>query len=108
MQRYGQVIRIKPEHIEEYESLHRAAWPEVLAMIRECNIRNYSIYRYDHLLFAYFEYDGADFDADMEAVAEDPITQQWWRLTDPCQEPMPDAVAQGSRWTTMEQVFLME
>ena len=30
MQRYGQVLGIKPEHVAEYERLHAAVWPEVL------------------------------------------------------------------------------
>ena len=44
IQRYGMVIGIKPEKIVEYKRLHANTWPGVLAMIRECNIRNYSIY----------------------------------------------------------------
>ena len=44
MKRYGQVLGIKPEYIEEYSRLHAAVWPEVLKMIHDCNIRNYSIY----------------------------------------------------------------
>ena len=59
----GQVIGIQPEKLEEYKRYHAAVWPEVLAMITECNIRNYSIYHKDGLLFAYFEYVGNDFDA---------------------------------------------
>ena len=53
MHRVGQVIGLKPGHVEEYERLHAAVWPEVLAMISACNIRNYSIFRHDELLFAY-------------------------------------------------------
>ena len=44
MKRYGMVIGLRPEKIEEYRQLHAAAWPDVLKMITECNIRNYSIY----------------------------------------------------------------
>ena len=50
MQRYGLVLGIKPEHVAEYERLHAAVWPEVLATIHDCNIRNYSIFRYGDLL----------------------------------------------------------
>ena len=46
MRRYGQVIGIKPERIAEYEALHAAVWPEVLATIHACNMRNYSIFRH--------------------------------------------------------------
>ncbi len=47
MKRYGSVIGVKPEKLEEYKKLHAAVWPAVLAMISECNIRNYSIYYKD-------------------------------------------------------------
>src|SRR5687768_18390 len=76
MQRYGQVIGIKPEHVAEYERIHAAVWPGVLATIHSCNIRNYSIFRYGGLLFAYFEYVGDDYAADMARMAADPTTQE--------------------------------
>lgn len=74
MKRYGMVIGIKPEKIEEYKLLHAAVWPDVLSMIKDCNIHNYSIYLRDNLLFSYFEYTGDDFEADMEKMAADPTT----------------------------------
>ncbi len=104
MQRFGQVIGIKPEAIEEYERLHAAVWPEVLDMIHACNIRNYSIFRYDNLLFAYFEYVGDDFEADMAKMAADPKTQEWWSLTKPMQEPVPIRKP-GEWWATIPEVF---
>ena len=51
-------------------------WPEVLAMIQACNIRNYSIFRHGTQLFAYFEYLGEDFAADMAKMAADPKTRE--------------------------------
>ncbi|GCE46562.1 L-rhamnose mutarotase [Thermosporothrix hazakensis] len=104
MRRFGQVIGIKPDKIEEYERLHAATWPEVLKTIHACNIRNYTIFRHEHLLFAYFEYIGDDFEADMKKMAEDPKTREWWSYTDPCQEPLPSRQP-GEWWTTMREVF---
>ena len=63
MQRYGSVIRVRPEKLAEYKRYHAQVWPGVLDMITKCNIRNYSIFEKDHMLFAYFEYVGDDFDA---------------------------------------------
>ncbi len=54
MQRYGQLIGVKPGQIEAYEEIHAKVWPEVLAMIAECQIHNYSIFRFNQFLFAYF------------------------------------------------------
>jgi L-fuconate dehydratase len=102
--RYGQVIGLKPDQIEPYERLHAQVWPAVLAMIRACNMRNYSIFRRDTQLFAYFEYVGTDFAADMAKMAADPTTHAWWKLTDPMQEPVADRAA-GEWWATMREVF---
>ena len=104
MQRYASVIRLKPEKLDEYKELHAHVWPEVLAMIRACHIRNYSIYYKDGFLFSYFEYVGDDFAADMEKMAADPTTQVWWKLTDPCQEPL-ETRQPGEWWASMEEFF---
>ena len=104
MQRYGSVIKLKPEKLEEYKVLHANVWPDVLKMIRECNIRNYSIYFKDGYLFSYFEYHGEDFAADMQKMAADPNTQTWWKVTDPCQEPL-ESRKPGEWWARMEEFF---
>jgi len=104
MKRCGQVIGIKPDHIAAYESIHADVWPEVLAMIHACNMCNYSIFRHGTFLFAYFEYIGDDFQADMATMAADPKTQAWWAITAPMQEPFADRM-DNEWWTTMQTVF---
>lgn len=104
MKRYGMVIRVRPERLEEYKRLHADPWPDVLKMITACHIRNYSIYHRDGWLFSYFEYHGDDFEADMAKMAADPVTQEWWKLCCPCQEPL-DTRAPGQWWAPMEEVF---
>ncbi|MCB0065290.1 MAG: L-rhamnose mutarotase [Caldilineaceae bacterium] len=107
MQRYGQVLGIKTENIAEYTRLHADVWSGVLKMIHECNIRNYSIFQKDNLLFAYFEYIGDDFAADMAKMAADPTTQEWWKVCTPLQDPLPTR-AEGEWWATMKEVFHTE
>jgi L-rhamnose mutarotase len=104
MKRYGMVINVRPEKLEEYKRLHRAVWPGVLKMIADCNIRNYSIYLHGTTLFSYCEYVGTDFAADMAKMAADPTTQQWWKETEPCQQPVASA-AKGEWWANIEEVF---
>jgi L-rhamnose mutarotase len=106
MQRMGFVLGIKPEHIKEYKRVHAAVWPEVLATISACNIRNYSIYlkEPENLLFAYFEYHGRDFAADSAKMAADPKTQEWWALCGPMQAPLVTR-KDGEWWASMEEVF---
>jgi len=112
VERYGQVIGVKPDKIEEYKRLHADVWPAVLKQIEECNIRNYSIYlgeveKGKWYLFATFEYTGEDFEADMAKMAADPTTQKWWALCEPCQQPVPTR-EEGEWWHTMDEVFHME
>ncbi len=108
-QRYGSVIGLEPDKLAEYKKLHEAVWPGVLKRIKECKIRNYSIYLGElekgrYYLFSYFEYIGDDFEADMAKMAQDEDTKRWWKLTDPCQIPVRTR-AQGDFWMKMEEVF---
>ena len=104
MRRFGQRIGVRADRIFEYERLHAQGWPEVLDQIRRSNIRNYSIFRDGTSLFAYFEYVGDDFAADMAAMAADPATQRWWALTDAMQNPLPDRDP-GTWWKTIPEIF---
>ena len=106
MQRVAQIIRLKPEAIEEYKRVHADVWPGVLAQIADSGIRNYSIFlrEPENLLFAYFEYDGDDLGADMARMAEDSTTREWWKITDPMQQPL-DTVEEGQWWAPADEVF---
>jgi len=106
MERMGSVIRLKPGTIAEYKRLHADVWPAVLKQIADSNIRNYSIFlkEPENLLFAYFEYHGTDFEADMKRMAADPETQRWWSVCGPMQEPF-DTRKEGEWWAKMEEVF---
>ena len=81
-----------------------AVWPEVAKTISECNITNYSIYHHDGLLFAYFEYVGDDFEGDMAKMAADPMTQKWWAVQKPLQQPY-EKRKEDEWWADMEEVF---
>jgi L-rhamnose mutarotase len=107
MKRYGSVIGIVPEKLEEYKKLHAAVWPGVLQMIKKCNISNYSIYYKDGLLFSYFEYTGDDYESDMAIMAEDPETQRWWDVCKPCQSPL-ETRKDGEWWADMEEFFHLD
>ena len=107
MKRFGQVIKIEKDRIEEYKRLHAQVWPEIKALISACNLRNYSIYLKDNYLFAYFEYIGTDFDADMKKMSDDPTNQKWWDVCKPCQEPL-DTRKKDEWWADMEEVFHLD
>ncbi|MBK3746107.1 L-rhamnose mutarotase [Paraburkholderia aspalathi] len=106
MQRMGMMIGLEAEKIAEYKALHAAAWPEILALISQCNITNYSIFlkEPENLLFSYWEYTGEDFESDMAKMAADPKNQEWWSYCIPCQKPLATR-KDGEWWAMMEEVF---
>jgi L-rhamnose mutarotase len=106
MKRYGSVLRIRPEAVAEYKRIHAAVWPKVLEQIARSNIRNYTIYlrEPENLLFATFDYHGTDYAADMAKMAADPVTQEWWKVCMPMQDPLATR-ADGEWWASMDEVF---
>ncbi|MFB7275000.1 L-rhamnose mutarotase [Streptomyces sp. NPDC056244] len=107
MRRFAAVIRLRPEKEAEYRALHAAAWPGVLAALKRAHIGNYSIFLRDGLLFSYLEYTGTDYAADTAQIAADPVSREWWTLTDPCQQPLASA-AEGERWAAAEEIFHLD
>jgi L-rhamnose mutarotase len=110
--RFGSIIGINREKLEEYKKLHSAVWPEVAKAVREANIRNYSIYLRkmpdgNYYLFSYLEYVGADYAADMAKLTANPKVKEWWKVTEPCQQPLSDRNS-GEWWASMEEVFHQE
>ncbi len=110
-QHYAWVTGLKPDQAAHYEDLHAHVWPGVNRMIKACHIQNFSIHEGNlngkPYLFAYLEYTGTNFDADMQRMAADPETQRWWKETDPCQAPLPDAAAKGKIWSDMKEVYFL-
>ena len=107
MKRFGQIIRVDPQQFGKYKEYHAAVWPEILEMITVCNIRNYSIFHKDSQLFAYFEYIGDDFAADMAKMAADPKTKEWWAIMMPMQRPVENR-KEDEWWASMDEVFHLD
>jgi L-rhamnose mutarotase len=98
--RSGSLIKVRPEFEERYIILHKHTFPGVLESIRKSNLRNYSIFLLDGVLFSYNEYVGSNFNADMKAIGDE-TTKEWWKLTDPMQEPLTTR-KEGEWWAEME------
>ncbi|WP_297088035.1 L-rhamnose mutarotase [uncultured Draconibacterium sp.] len=107
MKRFGQIIKLKPEGVNEYIKQHKNVWPAVLAKITECKLSNYSIFFRDNLLFAYFEYTGNNFDADMKKMAAHEETQRWWGVVKPLMQPVETATTEEF-WANMEEIFHLD
>ena len=110
--RYAWITGLKPEKAAYYRDLHAHPWPSVNQMLKTIHIQNFSIYEREIdgklYLFAYLEYTGKDFDADMKKMAADPETQRWWKETDPCQSPLPDAAAKAKIWADTKELYHLD
>ena len=104
------IIKLKPEKYEEYKRLHEHVWQEVLDQLAQSNIHNYSIFHKSGLLFSYFEHSGVDLAADWALLQANPRVREFWKLTDPCQEPVEgnsSGSVEGNWWIPMEELFYM-
>ena len=102
----GRVIGLNGADIAEYKRLHAAVWPEILDLLRQAGMRNYSIFlkEPENLLFAYLEYEGTDLEADNLLIGANADMKRWWTLTDPMQRPL-ETRGPGEWWADMQEVF---
>jgi L-rhamnose mutarotase len=103
-QRFGSVIGLKREFEERYIILHKHTFPGVLKRIHDSNIRNYSIFLRDGILFSYYEYTGRNYEEDKQKIGEDKTTQEWWKLTGPMQVPL-GTRKEGEWWAEMKELY---
>lgn len=109
VKRVGMVIKIKPEFIDEYKALHADSNPGVRDLLREANMRNFSIFLHqlddgNWYEFGYYEYTGNDFEADMEKLDNHPRNIEWLQICDPMQIPLEGY----DGWAEMELVYYNE
>lgn len=110
--RFGQIIRLRPESLDEYIKIHNPIPQAIAAQIQRSHIYDYSIFHESStgLLFASFKYSGSNFEADMAEMSKDPETLKWWTTTDAMQIPL-NAGSKGSTddripwWTGCKEVF---
>lgn len=105
MQRFGRIVKLRTGGEAEYDRLHAAVWPDVLAVISSSGVRNYSIYRYRQWLFSYFELpEGMTLDDMGRMWMQNEACLRWENLVQTLQEPLPESGAAGW-WVAMAEVF---
>lgn len=55
MSKYAWTWKVKPEHLDEYVSMHLDPWPEIMKEHSKAGIRNYSIFQNGNQFFYSFE-----------------------------------------------------
>ena len=76
MERYAWKAVVKEGCLEEYVRRHQAIWPELVELLKQAGICNYSIWDVGNELFGYYECaKGVDFAA--KTQAESPLVDKW-------------------------------
>ena len=66
---------MRPGYEEEYRRRHDEIWPEMIDVLREAGVRNYSIFRHGLMLFGYFETD--DLEQTQRYLANSEVNRRW-------------------------------
>ena len=104
MRRIGMAIRIKPECIEDYISLHKNPTYELLLALEESNIKNNSVFQVEDILFNYFEYHGCDFEFDWSKYTDSKIVSELFAKMRGFFLPVGENFPKTG-WTIMNEVF---
>jgi len=107
MNRYCLALDLKDDEqlISEYETYHKAVWPEILKSIRDAGITSMEIYRAGNRLFMIMETnDDFSFEAKSKADAANKKVQEWEQLMWKYQQALPIA-KEGEKWVLMNKIF---
>lgn len=102
--RYAFMLRLRPGAAEAYEAAHRAVRPEMLALLKEAGISEYSIYRRDDLLILTLRAD--DFEATWSRIENDPANLRWQAAMAPFFAPI-EGLRPGERFPMLAEVFYL-
>lgn len=76
MKRFGFKLFLKNENtIEEYKKRHDEIWPEMLEVLDNAGIKNYSIWNSGKVLFGYYECEDKEYADKVQAESE--IVAKW-------------------------------
>jgi L-rhamnose mutarotase len=102
--RFGFKMKMNPGFKEEYIKRHSQIWPELVRLLKNEGIGNYSIFFDDetNTLFAYQEQSGENSSQDLGNTE---IVRQWWKYMADIMQTNPD---NSPVTIPLEQVFYME
>ena len=105
MERYAWKAVVKEGMLEEYVRRHQEIWPELVEVLRQAGIVNYTIWNCGSELFGYYECEkGADYAAAVQAGS--PVVDRWNEYMKDVMVMEMDPETGAQPWLT--QVFLME
>jgi L-rhamnose mutarotase len=104
MKRSGFKMKLHPGFRDEYLRRHKEIWPDLVRLLKENGVSNYSIFLDDETgtLFAYQEQAGERSSQDLGTTE---IVQKWWKYMADIMETNPD---NSPVTTPLEELFYME
>ena len=76
MEKYAWSAKIKEGKKEEYIRRHNEIWPELVKVLKDAGIGNYTIWAEGNTLFGYYECEkGVEFAA--KTQANSPVVEKW-------------------------------
>ena len=69
------VLEVRPSYEEEYKKRHEEVWPEMIQMLKESGVKNYSIFRHGLILLGYFETDNLK--NTISSINQSEINRKW-------------------------------
>lgn len=76
MEKYAWKATVKEGCLDEYCKRHNEIWPELVNVLKEAGICNYTIWNIDNELFGYYECEkGIEFSSRMQA--ESTVVDKW-------------------------------
>jgi L-rhamnose mutarotase len=104
MKRFGFKMKLFPGFKEEYRKRHKEIWPELVTMLKNQGIGNYSIFfdEETNILFAYQEQSG---ESSSQDLGTEEIVKKWWKYMADIMETNPD---NSPVTVPLDQVFFLE
>ena len=98
------IMAVHPTAHDEYRRRHDAIWPELVAVLRDHGVREYSIYldARRSLLFAHVELESQE---RWDAIASTSVCRRWWAFM---RDVMPSNPDNSPVATPLTEVFHLE
>jgi L-rhamnose mutarotase len=109
MKRFCLALDLKndPLLIAEYETYHKAVWPDIIKSIQDSGIIHMEIYRTGNRMCMIMETtDDFSFDAKGKADLKNPTVQKWEELMWTYQQALPNA-SPAEKWKLMDKIFFL-
>ena len=89
MARVGFTMKLHNGQLAEYKNRHDEIWPELVSLLKESGISNYSIFLNEETNILFGVLDSSD-DAARENLSSSPIMKRWWAYMKDIMDSNPD------------------